>query len=88
MNFIKTYNKTEFVSKNGTYTSNCISIQFYVPSGANPVFVNGILIPTGGTYTVQLDYPYIDSTQYEVNFQTGGSGNQLFITRIFVKGEE
>jgi hypothetical protein len=84
-NFIKTYNKTEFTGKNGVYSSDCIAIQFYIPSGANPAFINGILLPAGSTYEIQLDHPYIDSTQYEVNFSTGGSGNQLFITRIFVK---
>jgi hypothetical protein len=88
MNLTSTYNKTQMIGQSGSYSSDCIAIQFYIPSGANPAYINGLLIPAGSTYQIGLDHPYIDRTNYEINFGSGGSGNEMYITRTFVMGGE
>ena len=48
----KTRTITEFFGANDFIVSNCISIAFTRPTGANPVYVNGMPIGDGQTFTI------------------------------------
>jgi len=81
-NFLKVKTDIKFYAKNGSITSECVAITFIVPTGANPVNVNGYPIPAGGSLAIELSAGQIDFSKYEFSFGTGGTGNELYIIRI------
>ena len=81
-NFTQVKTDIKFYAKNGSITAECVAVTFAVPSGANPVTVNGYPIPAGGSLAIELSAGQIDMSRYEFFFGTGGSGNELYIIRV------
>lgn len=78
----KTYTITEFYGSNNFIISNAFSISFTRPTGTNPVFVNGMPIQDGQTFSINQNVGDIDTSNYEIAFGTGGTGNELYVVRI------
>jgi len=78
----KTQTITEFYGKNDFIVSNCISIAFNRPSGSNSVYVNGMPIGDGQTFTINQNVGELDTTRYEIVFQGGASTNELYVVRV------
>jgi len=87
MELQKTNTSTQFIARNTQeVAANCISIAFYRESGTNPVFINGFPLPAGEMLSFNQSQGYIDDTEYEITFGTGGSANSLYVFRTIVKG--
>jgi hypothetical protein len=82
---MKTYTITEYFGRNQTIVSNCFSISFTRPTGTNPVYVNGMPIADGQTFSINQNVGDIDTSMYEIVFGTGGTGNELYVVRIVPK---
>jgi hypothetical protein len=78
----KTYTITEFFGKNNFIVSNCFSISFTRPLGSNPVYVNGLPIADGQTFSVNQNVGDIDTSSYEIVFGSGAGDNELYVVRI------
>ena len=78
----KTQTITEFYGRNDFIVSNCISIAFNRPSGSNSVYVNGMPIGDGQTFTINQNVGELDTTRYEIVFQGGASTNELYVVRV------
>lgn len=78
----KTYTITEFFGRNQTIESECFSISFTRPTGSNPVYVNGMPIGDGQTFSINQNVGDIDSSNYEIVFGTGTSSNELYVVRV------
>lgn len=78
---------TQYVGKNTSIESYCISIAFFRPTSlSNPVYVNDIPIEAGQTLTIAQNEGDLDTTRYKINFgSTGGSTNELYVIRIVPK---
>jgi hypothetical protein len=82
----KTYTISEFYGKNDFIVSNCISIAFVRPASTNPVFVNGVPIFEGQTFTINQNVGELDTSKYEIVFQNTGASNELYVVRIMPEG--
>lgn len=80
--FLKVITDIKFYATNTSLTSECLAITFAVPTGANPVNVNGYPIPAGGSLSIELSAGQVDFSMYEISFGSGGSGNELYVIRI------
>lgn len=78
----KTYTITEFFGKNDFIISNCFSISFTRPTGTNPVYVNGLPIADGQTFSINQNVGDIDTSNYEIVFGAGAGDNELYVVRI------
>jgi len=78
----KTRTTTEFIGANDFIVSNCISIAFTRPTGTNPVYVNGMPIGDGQTFTINQNVGEIDTTRYEIVFGTGAGDNELYVVKV------
>jgi hypothetical protein len=78
----KTRTLTEFIGANDFIVSNCISIAFTRPTGTNPVYVNGMPIGDGQTFTINQNVGEIDTTRYEIVFGTGAGDNELYVVKV------
>ena len=78
----KTRTITEFFGANDFIVSNCISIAFTRPTGANPVYVNGMPIGDGQTFTINQNVGEMDVTNYEIVFGAGAGSNELYVVRV------
>lgn len=58
-------------SENAMVKSDCIAIQFFVPSTGNPVRVNSVPVLAGQERIISMSGPYLDTTQYELIFDSG-----------------
>jgi hypothetical protein len=67
--------------------SDCFAITFKNDVGANPININGAIIPAGDALEVFQSEGHIDRTQYNVIFGTGGTGNSLTVTKIVPKNQ-
>jgi hypothetical protein len=80
---MKTITIIEFYGRNDFIESNCNSISFTRPLGTNAVYVNGLPIADGQTFSINQNTGDVDHTKYEIVFQnTGGSGNELYVVKI------
>ena len=79
---MKTITIIEFYGRNNFIESNCNSISFTRPLGTKPVYINGLPIADGQTFSINQNVGDVDHTKYEIVFGTGGSGNELYVTRI------
>lgn len=78
----KTRTITEFFGSQDFIVSNCISIAFTRPTGANPVYVNGMPIGDGQTFTINQNVGELDTTNYEIVFGAGAGDNELYVVRV------
>lgn len=78
----KTRTITEFIGRNDFIVSNCISIAFTRPTGTNPVYVNGMPIGDGQTFTINQNVGELDITKYEIVFGSAGASNELYVVRV------
>lgn len=81
----ETYTLTEYFGKNDFITANCISIAFYRPQGSNPVYVNAMPIGDGQTFTINQNVGELDTSKYEIVFESGGATNELYVVRVLPK---
>jgi len=86
MNLIPTSTDIQFYARSGMIDSKCISISFWRDTGTNPVNINGFPLPSAQMLTIEQSQGYIDMSQYDAFFGTGGSGNELYVFRTIVKG--
>ena len=78
----KTRTITEFFGSQDFIVSNCISIAFTRPTGANPVYINGMPIGGGQTFTINQNVGELDTTNYEIVFGAGAGDNELYVVRV------
>lgn len=78
----KTYTITEFYGRNQLITSNCFSISFTRPQGTNPVYVNGLPIGDGQTFSINQNVGDIDTSNYDIVFGIGTADNELYVVKI------
>lgn len=64
--------------------SNCLSINFLNKTTSNPVSINGVIIAAGEQFRVTQTSGFIDTTTYDVVFQSGAGTNELVVSRILV----
>jgi hypothetical protein len=78
---------TQYVGKNTSIESYCISIAFFRPTtDSNDVFVNDVPIEAGQTLTIAQNEGDLDTTRYKINFGSAvGSTNELYVIRIVPK---
>jgi hypothetical protein len=80
---MQTRTHIEYIGKNDNIESFCNAIAFYRPAGSNPVYVNGLPIGDGLTFTIGQNVGDLDITRYEIVFvQDGTKTNELYVTRI------
>jgi hypothetical protein len=80
---MRTKTHIEYIGKNDNIESFCFAIGFYRPAGSNPVYVNGMPIGDGLTYTISQNVGDMDTTRYEIVFQQEDvKTNELYVTRI------
>ena len=85
MALTQTLNDTYTLNKNKLVESNCVAITFLVKSTSNDALINGILVAAGDQLKVDQSFGYIDSTWYDVVFQSGAGSNELIVSRILIK---
>jgi hypothetical protein len=78
----KTITITDFYGRNDFIESNCLSISFTRPLGSNPVYINGLPLGDGQTFSINQDVGDVDHTKYEIVFQNTGSTNELYVVRV------
>jgi hypothetical protein len=78
---------SQYVGKNTSIESYCISIAFFRPTTlTNAVYVNDIPIEAGQTLTIAQNEGDYDTTKYNIVFgSTVGSTNELYIIKIIPK---
>lgn len=84
MKLYKTSTETLVYAKNTIIKSDCVAIEFYVPSTGNPVEINGVPVPAGAVRTVTQQSPYFDTTQYALSFQSGAGVNECYVTKTIL----
>lgn len=78
----KTYSVIEFYGDNNFINSDCFSISFTRPTGTRDVFVNGLPIADGQTFSINQNVGDIDTSNYEIVFGTGLTDKELYVVRI------
>ena len=66
--------------------SNCMSITF-INKGSNTVNVNGLKLTANETIEVAQPNTFIDSTQYQISFDSDGSTSNCLVIRILPKNQ-
>jgi hypothetical protein len=84
---MKTYTDVQYYGKNDNIESYCISVAFFRPTGSNSVFVNGLPIEAGQTFSINQNVGDIDTSQYSIVFQNTGSTNELYVVRVLPSQE-
>ena len=79
---MKTYTDIQYYGKNDTIESFCISVEFFRPTGSNNVFINGLPIEAGQTFTINQNVGDIDTSQYQIVFQGTLGTNELYVVRV------
>jgi hypothetical protein len=79
---MKTYTDIQYYGKNDTIESFCISVAFFRPTGSNNVFINGLPIEAGQTFTINQNVGDIDTSQYQIVFQGTLGTNELYVVRV------
>lgn len=82
---MKTYTITEFYGRNQMIESQCFSISFTRPLGTNPVYVNGLPIADGQTFSINQNVGDLDTSKYDIVFGAGAGDNELYVVRIVPK---
>lgn len=79
---MKTYTDIQYYGKNDTIESFCISVAFFRPTGSNNVFINGLPIEAGQTFSINQNVGDIDQSQYQIVFQGTLATNELYVVRV------
>lgn len=84
---MQTTTTTQYVGKNTSIESYCISIAFFRPTTlTNAVFVNDIPVEAGQTLTISQNEGDLDTTKYNIVFGSAvGSTNELYVIKIIPK---
>tara|TARA_B110000503_G_scaffold56831_1_gene90976 strand:+ start:831 stop:1115 length:285 start_codon:yes stop_codon:yes gene_type:complete len=83
--FLESITDFENISSTKMVQSNCMSISF-INKGTSTVTINGLELTSSETIEVAQPNSFIDRTQYQVSFATGGQNNILVI-RILPKNQ-
>ena len=84
---MQTTTTSQYVGKNTSIESYCISIAFFRPTTlTNAVYINDIPIEAGQTLTIAQNEGDLDTTKYNIVFgSTVGSTNELYVIKIIPK---
>jgi hypothetical protein len=80
---MQTQTHIEYIGKNDNIESYCNAIGFYRVAGSNPVYINGLPVGDGLTFTISQNVGDLDTSRYEIVFvQEGVKTNELYVIRI------
>lgn len=84
MKLVRTITESLSFSKNAIVKSDCIAIQFFVPSTGNPIRVNSVPVLPGQERIISMSSPYLDTTQYELVFDSGTGTNECIVSKTIL----
>jgi hypothetical protein len=84
MQLVKTLTETLSYSKSTMIKSDCIAIQFFVPSTGNTVTINSIPLGAGEERIISMSSPYIDTTQYQLIFNAGAGVSECYVSKTII----
>jgi hypothetical protein len=76
--------ETKIVTQNGQVDSNCNTITF-LNTGTNNVFVDGIRITPGTSFTILGQFDEMNIKTYSLTFAAPGSGSLTIIYKRYVR---
>lgn len=84
--------KTELITntyaKSTGIDSDCISIMFHRPANSRAFSVNGIPVPDGETLTISQNKGDLDTTKYQILFESGVAAAQCVVAKIVPRSLE
>lgn len=84
MNCYKYITETKIVTQNGQVDSNCNSITF-LNTGVNNVFVDGIRITPGTSFTIIGNLNEMNIKTYSITFISPNTGSLTIVYKRYVK---
>lgn len=80
---MKTSTQTNFYGNSTSIESFCFAISFFRPNNTNAnVVVNGIPIAAGQTLSINQSVGDLDTSRYEIVFDTSVNPNELFVIKV------
>ena len=84
--FLESITDFNNVSTSTMVQSNCMSITF-INKGDTVVTINSLRLAVNETIEISQPNTFIDRTQYQVSFASGGVNNNCLVIRILPKNQ-